>query len=326
MINYIIRRLLIGALTLLLITFIVYGLVRSMPGTPLTITDATGDPSQTISPADYERMKRAYGLDVIWPLGYVRWLGGAVRLDFDRSFQFKQSVTSLIGDRLGPTLLLTLPSLVLMYLLSIPLGLYSALRSGRTDERGISLVLYMLYSFPTFAAGLLLQIVFAQKLDLLPVFGMHDSDYQNLSAAGQVWDVFKHAILPIACETYGGLAYYSRFVRANMMEVVQQDYIRTARAKGVGEFRVIVVHAFRNTLIPLVTLIGLTLPALLGGSVIIEQIFVWPGMGRLFFESISMRDYPVIMGLTLVFSMMTLAGTLLADILYAAVDPRITYH
>jgi peptide/nickel transport system permease protein len=147
--------------------------------------------------------------------------------------------------------------------------------------------------------------------------------YDAMSAWAQARDIFWHALMPVACYTYGSLAYYSRFIRANMQEVIRQDYIRTARAKGLGPIRVLCQHAFRNTLIPLVTLIGLTLPALLSGSVIIEYIFQWPGMGRLFFESIRERDYPTLMGLTLMFSVLTLAGQLLADVLYAVVDPRI---
>jgi peptide/nickel transport system permease protein len=141
----------------------------------------------------------------------------------------------------------------------------------------------------------------------------------------QFVDLFRHALLPVACFTYGTLAYYSRFIRANMQEVIRQDYIRTARAKGVGYNRILVHHAFRNTLIPLVTMIGLELPTLLSGSIILEQIFSWPGMGKLFFESIRERDYPTLMGLLLIFSVLTLIGQLLADIFYAIVDPRVSY-
>jgi peptide/nickel transport system permease protein len=147
-----------------------------------------------------------------------------------------------------------------------------------------------------------------------------------MTTLGKAWDIFLHAVLPVTCFTYGSLAYYSRFIKANMEEAVRQDYIRTARAKGVSPRGIIWKHAFRNTLIPLVTLIGLTLPSLLSGAIILERIFAWPGMGTLFFESIHERDYPVIMGLTLMFSVLTLLGQLLADVLYAVVDPRVTYH
>jgi peptide/nickel transport system permease protein len=147
-----------------------------------------------------------------------------------------------------------------------------------------------------------------------------------LSPLGKLIDIGRHLILPLACLTYGGLAYDSRFIKANMEEALRQDYIRTARAKGASYWRIIVVHAFRNTLIPFVTLLGLSLPALLSGAVILEGIFGWPGMGQLFFNSIGRRDYDAIMGLTLMFTTLTLMGQLLADILYAFVDPRVTYH
>jgi len=243
-----------------------------------------------------------------------------------RSLHQKQPVADLIVERMGPTLLLSITSLFLAYLLSIPMGLYASIRSGKTDERVMSTVLYMLYSFPAFVAALLLQILFAVRLGWLPLLGMYSDDFASMTTSEKAWDVFLHALLPVTCYTYASLAYYSRFIRSNMLEVIQQDYIRTARAKGVGEVRVVFHHAFRNTLIPLVTLIGLTLPSLLSGSIILEQIFSWPGMGRLFFESISARDYPTIMGLTLMFSVLTLLGQMLADFLYAVVDPRVSYH
>ncbi|HUY87648.1 MAG TPA: ABC transporter permease [Pirellulales bacterium] len=325
MLSYLIRRVLIGCLTLLLITFIVYGLIRSMPGSPLTVQMAEMDPSRKIRPEDYARMQKSFGLDKPWWQAYGVWLGNVARLDFGRSFLQKQPVAKVIGERIGPTLLLSLTSLLLAYLLSIPMGLYATVRNGHHDERFLSTALYMLYSFPTFVTALLLQMLLAVKLELLPLFDMHSQGYEQMSSWEQAWDLFKHALMPVACYTYGSLAYESRFIRANMQEVMKQDYIRTARAKGVGPLAVIFHHAFRNTLIPFVTLIGLTLPTLLSGSVIIEQIFTWPGLGRLFFESISARDYPTIMGLTLVFSVMTLLGTLVADILYAVVDPRISY-
>jgi peptide/nickel transport system permease protein len=176
-------------------------------------------------------------------------------------------------------------------------------------------------------AALFLQIVFSVWLRgtawELPLFGMSDLP-TDAGWAARAADIARHAILPVTCQTYVSLAYDSRFIKANMEEAVRQDYIRTARAKGAGPGRVLFCHAFRNTLIPLVTLLGLSLPGLIGGSVIIEQIFTWPGMGRLFFESIRERDYPTIMGLTLMFSVLTLIGQLLADLLYCLVDPRVS--
>jgi peptide/nickel transport system permease protein len=327
MATYLLRRLLLGMLTLVAITFIVYGLARNMPGTPLTVQLGESDPSRKLNPEDQERMKRIYGLDRPWHEGYLRWLGNVARGDLGRSFSRKQPVTSLIGERIGPTFLISGTALVLTWLVGVPLGLYASARSGMADERATSLLLYVLYSFPTFVAALFLQIVFAVWLRgtawELPLFGMSDLP-ADAGFAARAIDIARHAILPVTCQTYVSLAYDSRFIKANMEEAVRQDYIRTARAKGAGPGRVLFRHAFRNTLIPLVTLLGLSLPGLIGGSVIIEQIFTWPGMGRLFFESIRERDYPTIMGLTLMFSVLTLIGQLLADLLYCLVDPRVS--
>jgi peptide/nickel transport system permease protein len=327
MIHHLLRRLALGLVTLLLISFLVYGLIRSIPGTPLTVAVAQTDPSRRLNPADLERMKSAYGLDKPWYQAYFVWLSNVIQGDLGRSISRKAPVTQLIGERIGPTLGLSAGSMLLTWALAVPLGLYAAARSGRSDERAVSLGLYMLYSVPTFVAALALQVVFSIWAEgtawELPLFGM-TSGGTHTTAVGWIIDVARHAILPLICMTYVSLAWYTRFINTNLQEVLRQDYIRTARAKGAGPVRVLVHHAFRNTLIPLVTLLGLSLPALLGGSVIIEQIFTWPGMGRLFFESLRERDYPTVMGLTLLFSLLTLAGQLLADVLYAWVDPRVS--
>ena len=326
MATYLLRRLLLGCLTLLVITFVVYGLARNMPGTPLT-AQLGEDPSRRLAAEDVQRLERAYGLDKPWPAGYLQWLGNLLRGDLGRSITQKQPVTRLVAERIGPTLLVSGTALVLIWASAIPIGILSAAAGGSVPERLSSLVLYALYSFPTFVAALFLQIIFGVWLRgtawELPLFGMSDLPPEAPLPA-RIADVARHAILPVTCQAYVSLAYDSRFIKATMEESLRQDYVRTARAKGAGPARVLVRHAFRNTLIPLVTLLGLSLPALIGGSVIIEQIFTWPGMGRLFFESIRTRDYPVIMALTLMFSLVTLAGQLLADLLYGLVDPRVS--
>ncbi len=323
MFSYLVRRLLLSVITLLAITFIVYGLIRSMPGTPLTMDMATADPSKMLSPADIKRLERDFGLDKPWYEAYFYWLGEVVQGNLGRSFAQKVPVSRLIGERVGPTLLLSVSSLLLTYILAVPMGLYATMRSGKADERTLSTILYMLYSFPSFVAALLLQILFFQKLGWLPLYGLHSDGYESLSAFGKIKDVFEHALMPVICFTYGSLAYYSRFVYSNLQEVIRQDYVRTATAKGLGPKTVLIKHAFRNTLVPFVTLIGLTLPSLLSGAVIIERIFQWPGMGQLYFEALNARDYTIVMGLTLIFAILTLLGQLLADLLYAVVDPRV---
>jgi len=325
MLNYLIRRIAFGVLTLILISFIVYGLIRNMPGTPLTTAMSMVDPSREISAEDVKRLERIFGLDRPWHEAYFVWIGNVVRGDFGRSLTRPNAVVELIRQRVGPTLLLTLSSLSIAWLLSVPMGILATARSGRVDERLVSTLLYMLYALPSFVAALFLQILLAVKLGWLPLLGMTAANYDRLSPIGQAWDIFQHAFMPVLCYTYGSLAFDMRFTKANMEEVVRQDYIRTARAKGVGPVGVFCKHAFRNALVPLVTMIGLTLPVLLSGSILIERIFSWPGMGSLYFESLLERDYPTIMGLTLMFSVLTLIGQLLADVLYAAVDPRVSY-
>jgi peptide/nickel transport system permease protein len=328
MTTYLIRRLLLGAVTLMVVTAIVYALIRHMPGTPLTMAQENIDPSRKISDEDLALMNKAYGLDKPWYTAYFYWLGNLVTGDLGASFRERKPVAGVIGQRIGPTLLLSGLSLFIAYIVSVPIGLYSTLRSNKWDERTSSVFLYILYSLPTYVAALQLLVIFYLRLkgtewQLKP--GMVSDNYAELSPLGKAQDIGAHLILPLICFTYGSLAYYSRFVKANMEEAIRQDYIRTARAKGVGPIRVLVEHAFRNTLIPFVTLVGLSLPAILSGSIILEQIFSWPGMGSLFFESLTFRDYPVIMGLVLMFTLLTLFGQLLADVLYAMVDPRVTY-
>jgi peptide/nickel transport system permease protein len=327
--NYLARRLLLGLFTLLAATFLVYMLLRWMPGDPLLARMERMSPGKKIRDEDRQKMMEIYGLDKPPAQAYFVWLGNVLKLNFGNSFSRYQPVTQVIGERIGPTLLLSGTSLLLGYLLAVPMGLYATARGGKLDERAFSVSLYMLYSLPAFVAALYLQMIFAVRLQgtwlELPLDGMTGHDFDTLSTLGKAWDLFQHALLPTICLTYGTLAYDTRFIQANMQEVLRQDYIRTARAKGVSRSKVIVHHAFRNTLIPFVTMLGLELPMVLSGAIILEQIFTWPGMGRLFFEAINEYDYPTIMGLVLLFSVLTLIGQLLADILYAVVDPRVTY-
>ena len=325
MLAYVIRRLLIGLVTLVLISFLIYGLIRAMPGDPTQLTQDFENPDRVLTLDQVQEMRRAFGLDRHWTVAYLEWFGRTLAGDLGNSLSRRAPVIDIILTTLGPTLLLSVTSLCLAYLLSVPLGIYSARRSGKSDERILSVFLYVLYSLPSYVVAILLLLLLGVRFQWLPLFGMWSPEHESLSFWGKGVDLIRHMILPVACYTYGSLAYYTRFVRSNLQEVLRQDYIRTARAKGLPERIVLWRHAFRNTLIPFVTLMGLSLPALLGGSVILEKIFSWPGMGQLFFEAIDARDYTLIMGLTMMFSVLVVVGTLLADILYAVVDPRISY-
>lgn len=323
MAQYVIRRLLLGVLTLLLVTALLYTLIRLMPGSPFTLEVAlTAD--HPINQDDIDRMRKEFGLDQPIYLAYFQWLGNLLQGNMGISLTSShRPVAALIGEALGNTLFLAGTSLFLVYALSIPLGLYFTVRAGSAEERVGSLLLYMLYSLPAFVAALFLQIYLAVWLEWFPLRGMMSDNYATLSFFGKVADRMWHAFLPILCFTYGSLAYYSRFIRATMQEVIRQDYIRTAEAKGVGPVMVVAKHGLRNVLIPLLTLVGLSLPTLFSGSVVLEGIFGWRGMGGLMLDSLQRRDYPTIMGLTLMFSVATLVGQLLADILYALADPRV---
>ena len=327
MLRYVARRLALGGLTLALISFVVYGLIRAMPGDPADYAQAGPEETRSVQVTreHYEEMQRAFGLDKHWTAAYLEWAGKLIRGDLGRSLHKHVPVSGMIGEKLPATLLLSGVSLALALVLSIVLGLYSARRQGKPDERALSAFLYMGYSFPSYVAAILGILVFGVTLKVLPFSGMRSPDHGELSAAGKAWDTARHMVLPVSCYALGYIAYYTRFLRASLASVMRQEFIRAARAKGLSEGAVLVKHGLRNSLVPLVTLLGLSLPALVGGSVILEQIFAWPGMGQLFFEAIHTRDYPLIMGLTMMFSALILAGTLLADLLYAVVDPRIRY-
>ena len=322
MLNYIIRRLLIGLVTLLGITFVTFLTIESAPGDIVELMlwerpDATE--------ADRERLRKSLGLDKPMVVRYGLWVRKLVTFDFGESIKTGEPVTTMIGRHIWPTASVGIISLALAFLLSIPIGLYSAVRQGGIFDRIMSTNLYMLYSVPSYIIGMVLILYLGVKLDWFPIQGMYSDNYEELSFFGKFADQAHHYVLITICFTAGSLAYYSRFVRQNLLEVVQQDFIRTARAKGLSEFRVIIHHAFRNTLIPFVSLLGLTLPFILSGSVILEHMFNWPGIGWLYMESVMSRDVNAIMGLNFMTAALVLICTLLADLAYGLVDPRISH-
>jgi len=230
-----------------------------------------------------------------------------------------------IGEALWPTLSVALLSFFATIIIALPIGIYSAVRQAGTFDRASSTVLYILYAIPSYVMGMLLILYFGVKLDLLPFRGMRSDDFAELSYFAQWWDLGKHYLMITFCQTFGNLAYYSRFVRQNLLEVIRQDYVRTARAKGLSERVVILRHAFTNSLGPLISLIALTLPFVLSGAVILEYMFNWPGLGRLYIESLLRRDYPTMMGLAFITALLVQVLTFLADLAYGLVDPRVSY-
>lgn len=322
MLAYTIRRILYLVPTLFGITLATFFIVNLAPGDPIQVIQGGGQ--VRISAKAYQEMRKQYGLDQPIHKRYVRWLGNLVRLDFGRSFKEHRPVREVIfWRRILSTVYLNGISFLIAFAIAVPLGLMSASRQGSWFDKLSGTALYILYSLPSFWVALLLITVFSVKLKLFPFIGAVSDDYDALGFAGQVKDRLMHLVLPTICLTYGLLAYLSRFARGVTLEVIRQDYIRTARAKGLDQKTVLYRHVLRNTMVPLVTLLGLVLPGLISGSIIIEKIFSWPGTGSLFIDSALSRDYPVVMGLSFLSATMVLLFTLLADLTYALVDPRI---
>ncbi len=317
----ILRRIVVERLpVLLLITVLSFGLMHLAPGKP---TDAGGAFNPKVSLEARQRMERLYGLDQPVHVQYARWLSRLARLDFGRSFLDDRPVTEKIVERLPITFTINLCSLLLIFGVTIPLGVLAAVRPGGLFDRFTTVFVFIGYSMPSFWLALLCMAWFGVRLRWLPVSGIHALDYETLAPVQQVLDMAWHLILPVGITAFVSLAGLSRYMRSSMLEVLRQDYIRTARATGLPERRVLFHHGLRNALLPLITILGLSLPDLIGGSVIAETIFSIPGMGRLFYDAVMARDYPVVMALVAVGAVLTMLGNFLADVAYAAADPRI---
>jgi peptide/nickel transport system permease protein len=257
---------------------------------------------------------------------YVNWVKRLARLDFGRSFApDNRPVVDKIKERIPITLSLNVIALVLEFGLAIPIGILAAIRRNTLLDKGITIFVFLGFAVPTFWLALLLMYLFGVKLGWLPISGLHSLGSERLGPARWLADLGRHLILPVSVAAFGSLAGVSRYMRSTMLEVIGQDYITTARAKGLPERTVICRHALRNALLPVITLLGFSLPGLIGGSVIFETIFAIPGMGQLFYMGVMARDYPLVMGILVIGAGLTLVGNLLADVAYAVADPRIRH-
>jgi peptide/nickel transport system permease protein len=320
LLRYAAKRLLLAVPLLLGISVLTFGLLHLTPGNPVQAESAM---NPKVSPESIRALRTLYGLDDPLPLQYWRWLKRLARLDFGRSFRDQRPVLDKLADALPATLLLNILSLFLVLSIGIPLGVRAATHPDAGLTRLFGAFTFAAFSFPEFWLALLLQLGLAVWLGILPISG-----YMDPALAGAPWwrqlpDILWHAIAPLIVSTFGAWAVLSRYVRNSMLEVLHQDYIRTARAKGLSERRVFWRHALPNALLPVITLLGLSLPALVSGSVIIETIFAWPGMGRLAWEAATGYDYPVVMGVSVMGALLTILGNLAADLGLALLDPRI---
>jgi peptide/nickel transport system permease protein len=311
---YVIRRLL-GAIPLLLvITAVVFALMQLAPGGPLAVYGE----NPHLTAADLQAIKEAMGLDKPPAVQYLYWLKEVVQLNFGHSLFTGRAVMEMIGERLPATLLLMTVAMSFSLLVGVVLGVLSAIKQYSKFDFTVTTLAFVGYSLPPFWFGIVLMIVFASTLQWLPAGGLADFGQE-----GNPLNVLSHLILPAAMLSILQIASWSRYTRSSMLEVVRQEYIRTARAKGLDEWAVIVKHGLRNGLIPVVTVVALSLPSLFAGAIMTETIFTWPGVGRLFFDALTKSDYPVLMAILTISASLVVIGNLLADMIYALLDPRI---
>ena len=322
MFGYALRRLILAIPLLIGITFVSFLVIHLAPGEP--VENQSGESSTQSDAKLRERLREIYGLDKPLHVQYWNWVTRLARLDFGRSFSpDARPVLQKIGERLPITLLLNIVELMIIVMLAIPIGVLSATRQYSTFDKVTTVFVFVGFATPDFWLALMLMILFGVQLEWLPISGLRLPTWEYLSFWRQQWDFVSHLILPILVATFGGLAGFSRYMRQSMLEVIRQDYIQSARAKGLPERAVIAKHALRNALLPIVTVLGLSLPGLIGGSVIVESIFAIPGMGQLMVQAVFERDYPVIMGNLVIVAVLTLVANLIADLTYSLVDPRI---
>jgi len=318
---YILKRLGLMIPLLLGITLISFMVIHLAPGTP-TDMQTTLNPKASLEAQ--KRLRELYGLDKPLMVQYWDWLSRLSRLDFGRSFSpDRRPVWDKIKERIGITLSLNLMSLIIILAVAIPIGVIAAYRAHSWFDKGTTLFVFFGFAMPTFWLALLLIMFFGVYLDWLPISGLTSLNFRQFTFWGKIQDLAAHVTLPVLVAAFGGLAGMSRYMRGNMLEVIRQDYIVTARAKGLPERVVIFKHALRNALLPVITILGLSVPGLIGGSVIFESIFAIPGMGQLFYGAVMARDYPLVMGELVIGAVLTLLGNMLADVGYALVDPRI---
>ena len=324
--SFILRRLL-GAIPLLLgIATLVFFVLALAPGDPTAAYLNPNIPAEVV-----EQLRRNFGLDQPIYIRYLKWMAQFFTGNFGYSFAQSRPVIDILKEALPNTLVLAGVTLVLVFALGILIGVIQAVRQYSFTDGILSVVSLFFYSMPSFWLALMLMLVFALKVRdwglpiALPATGVTSVDYDFMTMGQQIRDRLAHLVLPVTTLTLALAAGIARYTRGQMLEVIRQDFVRTARAKGLPERTVIVKHALRNSLIPVVTLLGLYLPFLFSGAVFVEHIFAWPGMGRVIVDAIFQRDYPLVMATSFIFAVMVVLGNLIADVLYAVVDPRIRY-
>jgi peptide/nickel transport system permease protein len=313
--RYVLHRLSISLPLLLVISIIAFTVINLAPGSPI---DAMINPTLGLSTVQEQNLREALGLNKPLPVRYVLWLGQALQGNLGYSYNSHTPVLARIGERLGPTLELMGAALLVSTVVGALFGVLAAVKAYSAWDYLLGAVSLLGFSVPSFFLALIGLYVFAARLQILPAFGMAQS-----ATAFSLGDNLYHLILPAIVLSVELMATLTRYTRAAMLEVLHADYVTTARSKGLANLTVIGRHAFRNALLPLITVVSLRLPVLVGGAIVVEAVFQWPGMGQLSVQAIQQRDYPVLMGLTIMISIIVLLANLIADVLYAYADPRI---
>ena len=319
MLRYILRRLAVAALLLIALVSVLFFVVRLLPGDPLSraLTEESG-------PEEAAALRRQLGLDAPLIVQYGRWLAAfLLRGDLGTSFASGRPVAALVRDALPNTLVLAGLALALRFGLGVAVGTWAALRHGSRLDRGLVTAALVVYSMPAFWLGVMLQLLFAYTWHWLPADSRQDLDHAALPWLSQVGDSLRHLVLPVCVLGLGGAASTVRYMRTSLLETLAQDHVRAARARGLPERAVVLRHAVRNALTPIVTLLGMSLPALVGGALIVETIFSWPGMGRLALHAVASGDYPVILATTFMSAVLVVIGNLFADLACSFLDPRV---
>jgi len=319
MTKYIIQRILISIPVFLGITLLVYALYALSPGDPV-INLIGGDQYQRMSPEQIEKIRVQYGFDKPWTVRYVNWLGRLLQGDLGYPLKGTNPVAQQIADRIPATLLLMGTALLLALIIGVPIGIIMALKQYSSLDMVLTVVVFAFLSLPSFFVGLGAIYILSLKLDVLPTYGM-----MTVGAPFSIIDRIRHLLMPACILGFASAGTFARYTRASMLDVMRSEYVTTARSKGLRERTITVRHIFRNALLPIVTIAAADLPMLLGGAIITEQIFQWPGIGMLTIKRTTERDYPVLMGITVLTAIMILFSNLFADIVYAAIDPRIRY-
>ena len=322
--RYLLKRFVYIVFVFFIISILMFAIYKSMPGNPVDIM--LGDSKTTMKPdayqALYDKTVASLGLDKPLPVQYVAWMGNMLTGNFGYSTQYKQEVINIIGAPMANTVLLNVLTMIVVFLIAVPLGIVTAVRKNGVFDKTVQVLTIVGYSLPQFIVALLAIFLLAVKFPIFPISGVKTAglDATGLSA---FLDMAWHMVLPVLVMAVSGIGGITRYVRAAMIDVLRMDYIKTARAKGLREKVVVYVHAFRNALIPIVTITTSWIISLFGGSIVIESVFLWPGLGKMLIDGLLQRDFSVVLTMQMFYVVLSLAGNVLMDIAYTIVDPRV---